>query len=171
ENRFKESATGPANPIDEADIYFNGGWRKTPVWNRAHLSGGSMIAGPALIIADTTTLVIEPGWSAEIVASGHVLLRRHEQRDSAKTVGTDVDPIMLEIFNNLVMSVAEQMGITLQNTSMSVNIKERLDFSCAVFDRTGNLIANAPHIPVHLGSMGESVKSIIRDRAGAMLSD
>ena len=159
----------PAQPIDQVDIFFNGGWLKTPVWNRQDLVCGSQIAGPALIIADTTTLVIELGWSAEILASGHVLLRRYEKRTTAKTVGTTVDPVMLEIFNNLVMSVAEQMGITLQNTSMSVNIKERLDFSCAVFDRTGNLIANAPHIPVHLGSMGESVKSIIKDRAGAMM--
>jgi 5-oxoprolinase (ATP-hydrolysing) len=99
---------------------------------------------------------------------GHLTLERTVPRESARAIGTDVDPVMLEIFNSLFMSIAEQMGAALQNTASSVNIKERLDFSCAVFDGAGNLVANAPHIPVHLGSMGESVKSIIASRTGTM---
>jgi 5-oxoprolinase (ATP-hydrolysing) len=107
--------------------------------------------------------VVEPGWRAEVTALDHLVLARVEERPVARAVGTEADPVMLEIFNNLFMSIAEQMGLRLQNTAHSVNIKERLDFSCAIFDAAGNLIANAPHMPVHLGSMGESIASVIRE--------
>ena len=115
-----------------------------------------------VLIEKNTTIIIEPGWEGEITERNHLLLNRKIPLPTRTAIGTDADPVMLEIFNNRFMSVAEQMGYTLQNTAYSVNIKERLDFSCAIFDRQGNLIANAPHIPVHLGSMGECVKSLIR---------
>src|SRR5690606_12863208 len=111
-------------------------------------------------------IVVEPGWHAAITAHGHVLLQRKEAQARSRAIGTDADPVMLEVFNNLFMSIAEQMGVTLQNTAYSVNIKERLDFSCAVFDRHGALVANAPHMPVHLGSMDRSVETVIRLNAG-----
>jgi len=111
---------------------------------------------------------VEPGWRAEVTRLDHVVLERVQARPRATTIGTSVDPVKLEIFNNLYMSIAEQMGLRLANTAYSVNIKERLDFSCAVFDRDGNLIANAPHMPVHLGSMGESVRAVIRENGGKM---
>src|SRR6202011_2601331 len=108
---------------------------------------------------------IEPGWTAELTERDHVLLRRTEARETRIAAGTDkADPVLLELFNNLFMNVAEQTGAVLQNTSLSVNIKERLDFSCAIFDATGGLVANAPHVPVHLGAMGESVRTVLRDR-------
>jgi 5-oxoprolinase (ATP-hydrolysing) len=112
--------------------------------------------------------VIEPGWAAEVTPRNHLVLTRIEARRQVRAIGTDADPVMLEVFNNLFMSIAEQMGLRLQNTAFSVNIKERLDFSCALFDAEGNLIANAPHIPVHLGSMGESIRTVIRENAGRM---
>ncbi len=112
--------------------------------------------------------MIEPGWQAQITHNNHLLLTRATPRPARSAIGTTVDPVMLEIFNNLYMAIAEQMGVTLANTAYSVNIKERLDFSCALFNAEGELIANAPHMPVHLGSMGESVRSIIRDNAGRM---
>ena len=113
-------------------------------------------------------MVVEPGWQAELTARDHLLLGRIEALPERAAIGTRADPIMLEVFNNLFMSIAEQMGVTLQNTAYSVNMKERLDFSCALFDRDGMLIANAPHMPVHLGSMGESVRTILRLRGAAM---
>lgn len=119
--------------------------------------------GPAIITEPTGTNVIEPGWRAEIVDYGNLMLRRVVPLKRAEAIGNEADPLMLEVFNNLFMSIAEQMGVTLQNTAYSVNIKERLDFSCAIFDSDGNLVANAPHVPVHLGSMGESVRTVLRN--------
>jgi 5-oxoprolinase (ATP-hydrolysing) len=122
--------------------------------------------GPALIFDPTSTIVVEPGWKAERVADGSLVLTRTVALDRTKAIGTDADPVRLEIFNNLFMAIAEEMGVALQSTATSVNIKERLDFSCAIFDASGALIANAPHIPVHLGSMGESIRRIIDTRGG-----
>jgi 5-oxoprolinase (ATP-hydrolysing) len=112
--------------------------------------------------------VVEPGWAAELTALDHIVLHRRVPREQRYAAGTTADPVLLEVFNNLFMNIAEQMGLQLQNTAYSVNIKERLDFSCALFDTEGNLIANAPHMPVHLGSMGESIKTVIRENAGLM---
>ncbi|MBT9441621.1 MAG: hydantoinase B/oxoprolinase family protein, partial [Acidovorax sp.] len=123
---------------------------------------------PAIIAEKNTTTVVEPGWSARLTDLDHLVLDRVTARKVQYAAGTTVDPVLLEVFNNLFMNIAEQMGLQLQNTAYSVNIKERLDFSCALFDATGNLIANAPHMPVHLGSMGESIKTVIRENAGKM---
>ncbi|HAT34416.1 MAG TPA: 5-oxoprolinase, partial [Rhodospirillaceae bacterium] len=122
--------------------------------------------GPAIIAEPVATTIVEPGWQLEMLADGALCLRRVEPRETAFAIGTECDPVMLEVFNNLFMSIAEQMGVTLQNTAYSVNIKERLDFSCALFDVDGQLIANAPHMPVHLGSMGESVRAVMRNNEG-----
>jgi len=127
-------------------------------------AGGETFVGPALIFEPTSTIVVEPGWRAERAADGTLVLTRAAALERAKAIGTDVDPVQLEIFNNLFMAIAEEMGVALQSTATSVNIKERLDFSCAIFDAEGALIANAPHIPVHLGSMGESIRTIIDTR-------
>jgi 5-oxoprolinase (ATP-hydrolysing) len=142
--------------------------RDTPVFDRAKLRAGDAIDGPAIIIEANATTIVEPGWRAAMTAAGPLVLRRVVALDRGKAVGTEVDPVMLEVFNNLFMSIAEQMGSVLENTSYSVNMKERLDFSCAIFDELGDLIANAPHMPVHLGSMSESVKVVIRERRGKM---
>jgi 5-oxoprolinase (ATP-hydrolysing) len=158
----------PLSPRTTVRMWANDGWRDTPLYDRADLAPGDCIDGPAIIIEKNSTNVIEPGWRAEFSRRGHILLTRTVPAERGQAIGTKVDPVMLEIFNNLFMSIAEQMGSTLEKTSHSVNIKERLDFSCAVFDRDGQLIANAPHMPVHLGSMGESVQTIIRQRAGKM---
>ncbi|HEX6469789.1 MAG TPA: hydantoinase B/oxoprolinase family protein [Streptosporangiaceae bacterium] len=147
-------------------VFTGGAWRKVPLYERAALRAGDAVDGPAIIVEDNATTVVEPGWRAGVNELAHLLLTRVAPRPDAAAVGTEVDPVMLEIFNNLFMSIAEQMGIRLQSTAHSVNIKERLDFSCALFDAEGNLIANAPHIPVHLGSMGESIKEVIKDRGG-----
>ncbi|HYA74645.1 MAG TPA: hydantoinase B/oxoprolinase family protein, partial [Roseiarcus sp.] len=136
-------------------------WREAQVFSRENLPLGSSVEGPALIIEPHQTIVVEEGWRAEITAKNHVLLTRCKEAPQREAIGAHVDPVRLEIFNNLFMSIAEQMGVTLQNTAYSVNIKERLDFSCAVFDGEGSLVANAPHIPVHLGSMDRSVETII----------
>ena len=134
------------------------------LYDRASLSSGDRISGPAIIIDPSATTVVEPGWQADVDAHGNLVLTRAVPRESAPAMGTQVDPVMLEVMGNLFMAIAEEMGVALQNTASSVNIKERLDFSCAVFDRGGNLIANAPHIPVHLGSMGDSIRTIIEAR-------
>jgi 5-oxoprolinase (ATP-hydrolysing) len=147
-------------------IFCNGDWQDAAIHRRENLSRGNRVNGPALIIESHQTIVVEPGWQAEITAKDHVLLRRVEKKQRQAALGTEADPVMLEVFNNLFMSIAEQMGVTLQNTAYSVNIKERLDFSCAVFDRAGALVANAPHMPVHLGSMDRSVETIIRLNQG-----
>ena len=142
--------------------------RETTVYLRDLLRPGMRLDGPGIVSDANATTVIEPGWQAEILRGGELLLRRARPRESRMAIGTEVDPVMLEIFNNLFMNIAEQMGATLANCAYSVNIKERLDFSCALFDAAGNLIANAPHMPVHLGSMGESIKSVLRKNTGAM---
>lgn len=136
---------------------------QTPIHDMSHFAAGDQIKGPAIISDINATLIIESGWQSVCGANGSLVLTRHQPRPQTESIGTTADPIMLEVFNNLYMSIAEQMGATLANTASSVNIKERLDFSCALFDRHGNLVANAPHIPVHLGSMGESVKVIIAE--------
>ncbi len=130
---------------------------------RDNLKRGQHITGPAIIIENNQTIVIEDGWQARLTEHDHIVLSRIKALPQRKAIGTEADPVMLEIFNNLFMSIAEQMGMTLQNTAYSVNIKERLDFSCAVFDAAGNLVANAPHMPVHLGSMDASVATAIRE--------
>jgi 5-oxoprolinase (ATP-hydrolysing) len=140
----------------------------TPLIERSDLRPGDRVDGPAIIVEATTTVVVEPGWQAELSARDHLILTRIEPLARQAAIGTRSDPIMLEVFNNLFMSIAEQMGVTLQNTAYSVNMKERLDFSCALFDPDGMLIANAPHMPVHLGSMGESVRTILKLRAATM---
>lgn len=155
-----------ASPSEVGKIFSDGIWRDADILRREGLKPGHRIAGPALIIEPNQTIVVEPGWQAEITAKNHVLLRRVEEKQRQAALGTEADPVMLEVFNNLFMSIAEQMGVTLQNTAYSVNIKERLDFSCAVFDHNGALVANAPHMPVHLGSMDRSVETIIRLNSG-----
>jgi 5-oxoprolinase (ATP-hydrolysing) len=149
-------------------LHAAGEWVDAPLARRSGLRPGERLAGPALIVEDFATTVVEPGWQAELTARGDLLLARVTARPDRLAVPTRVDPVMLEIFNNLFMSVAEQMGERLRATAHSVNIKERLDFSCALFDAAGGLIANAPHIPVHLGSMGESIKIIAARNAGRM---
>jgi 5-oxoprolinase (ATP-hydrolysing) len=149
-------------------MYCAGGWVRAPLSRRRDLRPGERVAGPALIVEDFATTVVEPGWRAELTGRGDLLLARVGARPDRAAAGTAVDPVMLEIFNNLFMSVAEQMGVRLQATAHSVNVKERLDFSCAIFDAEGGLIANAPHMPVHLGSMGESIKIIAGRNAGRM---
>lgn len=149
--------------------FFSGGqWHDAALYLREDMRPGDTVRGPAIIAEKNATSVVEPGWAAEVTALNHLVLTRVEARAQRRALGTAADPVMLEVFNNLFMSIAEQMGLLLQNTAFSVNIKERLDFSCALFDAQGNLIANAPHIPVHLGSMGDSVKTIIRANAGDM---
>ena len=143
-------------------------WHQATLVAREDLRPGDRIDGPAVIAEQNATTVIEPGWQAQVTALDHLLLLRVHARQVRHAVGTTVDPVLLEVFNNLFMNIAEQMGLQLQNTAYSVNIKERLDFSCALFNAQGHLIANAPHMPVHLGSMGESIQTVIRDNAGQM---
>jgi 5-oxoprolinase (ATP-hydrolysing) len=147
-----------------------GGAQATPIVRREALAIGQAIAGPAIIAEQNATTIVEPEWCAEVTPQNHLVLTRRQPRQTRHAIGTRVDPVMLEVFNNLFMSIAEQMGLRLQQTAYSVNIKERLDFSCALFDAEGNLIANAPHMPVHLGSMGESIKTVVRKNAGRMRS-
>ena len=157
--------TGPQTTVE---AYMGGQSVMAPVHHRDAVPAGGKIDGPALIIEATATTIVEPGWQAEMTDIGNLVLRRIVARPERVAIGTDCDPVMLEVFNNLFMSIAEQMGYTLQNTALSVNVKERLDFSCAIFDSTGSLIANAPHMPVHLGSMGESVRAVLRDNEGSI---
>ncbi|WP_437493923.1 hydantoinase B/oxoprolinase family protein [Sorangium sp. So ce1014] len=152
-------------------IYSDGAFRDAALYRRERLERGAMIDGPAIVAEANATTVIEPGWQAEITALGHMVLTRASPRPERRAVGTAVDPVMLEVFNNLFMNIAEQMGLRLQNTAHSVNIKERLDFSCALFDAEGSLIANAPHMPVHLGSMGESIRTVIARNPGMKPGD
>ncbi len=149
-------------------MHAGGSAAETPVYDRADLAPGDRIDGPAIITEPIGTNIVEPGWQAEFTARGHLVMTRVVPLARTAAVGTKVDPVMLEVVNNLFMSIAEQMGSTLEKTSYSVNIKERLDFSCAIFDREGQLIANAPHMPVHLGSMGESIRTVIRSRSQTM---
>ena len=167
----------PSSPVQAGDgtsavahirMYSEGAWHAAPLYRAENLKRGNRISGPAIIADANATTVVEPEWQADVTAQGHLLLTRSTPRAARTAIGTRVDSVMLEIFNNLFMAIAEQMGVTLANTAYSVNIKERLDFSCALFDAQGSLIANAPHMPVHLGSMGESVRSVIRDNAARM---
>ncbi|MEY4713206.1 MAG: Acetophenone carboxylase gamma subunit [Pseudomonadota bacterium] len=143
-------------------------WQPAALVVREDLRAGDVIDGPAVIAERNATTVVEPGWQARLTARDHLLLVRVAARAPRQAAGTEADPVLLEVFNHLFMNIAEQMGLQLQNTAHSVNIKERLDFSCALFDVQGHLIANAPHMPVHLGSMGESIQTVIRDNAGRM---
>ncbi len=136
-------------------------WREAALHLREQLQPGALVDGPAVIAERNATTAVEPGWQARLLDDGSLMLRRTRPRAAAHAIGTEADPVMLEVFNNLFMNIAEQMGLRLQNTAHSVNIKERLDFSCALFDADGHLIANAPHMPVHLGSMSESIKTVI----------
>jgi 5-oxoprolinase (ATP-hydrolysing) len=149
-------------PVATVALHSAGVETSVPLYRRAALSSGCRIPGPAILSEAGATTLIEPGWQAEVTARNDLVLTRCQPRPERVAVGTAVDPVLLEVFNNLFMAIAEQMGVTLANTAHSVNIKERLDFSCALFDREGQLIANAPHIPVHLGSMGEAVRAVIQ---------
>ncbi|MFI7066397.1 hydantoinase B/oxoprolinase family protein [Kribbella sp. NPDC050124] len=149
-------------------MFSAGAWVDVDLYQRDDVVPGDRVDGPAIVAEANATTVVEAGWRAEVHELGHLLLSRVAARPAQQDIGTEVDPVMLEIFNNLFMSIAEQMGVRLQSTSQSVNIKERLDFSCALFDAEGHLIANAPHIPVHLGSMGESIKMVIAGNPGRM---
>ncbi|MDP3520165.1 MAG: hydantoinase B/oxoprolinase family protein, partial [Hydrogenophaga sp.] len=153
---------------DTVRVYTEGVWFDAALVVREDLRPGDAIPGPAIIAEKNATTVVEPGWLARLTERDHLLLERQVARAQTYAVGTTADPVLLEVFNNLFMNIAEQMGLQLQNTAYSVNIKERLDFSCALFDSEGHLIANAPHMPVHLGSMGESIKTVIRENAGRM---
>jgi 5-oxoprolinase (ATP-hydrolysing) len=160
--------SGPLLAAETVQMHAGNAWHATPLYRRADLRPGDVLQGPAIIAEPNATTVVEPGWQAELTHLDHLVLRRVAPRDARHAIGTAVDPVMLEVFNNLFMNIAEQMGYALQNTAHSVNIKERLDFSCAIFSAAGELIANAPHMPVHLGSMGESIQAVIRDNAGSM---
>jgi 5-oxoprolinase (ATP-hydrolysing) len=166
--RFKEQARKitrvklPA-PARRTRFFSGGKWRRASVYARETLAPGHKIAGPAIIVEPHQTVVVEDGWQAALTAKNHLVLKRIKKLARARAIGTRADPVMLEVFNNLFMSIAEQMGVALQKTAYSVNIKERLDFSCAVFDGDGSLVANAPHMPVHLGSMDRAVETIIRE--------
>src|SRR3954463_1456602 len=166
ERKHKTTRTKLPAPVQRTQFFSNGKWNKAAVYTRAQLSPGHKVKGPAIIIEPHQTIVLEDGWRAEITPKNHLVLKRVVALKRTKAVGTKADPIMLEVFNNLFMSIAEQMGVSLQNTAYSVNIKERLDFSCAVFDADGTLVANAPHMPVHLGSMDRAVETIIRENKG-----
>lgn len=162
------SAAFGSNPAPKAQItvHTGGGWRDVPLHDRTDLPADIRIAGPAIISEPTGTNIVEPGWAARLDEMGNLILERTEQKQRDLAAGTQADPVLLEVMGNLFMSVADQMGATLANTSWSVNIKERLDFSCAIFDVSGDLVANAPHVPVHLGSMSDSIKTVMRENAG-----
>jgi 5-oxoprolinase (ATP-hydrolysing) len=163
ENSLSEpQSRGVTEPHAKTKMFTQGRWHAAPIYLRGDLATGRLIEGPALIIEDHQTVVVEPEWRAEVTAADDLLLTRIVTQQAVK-VGKQADPVMVEVFNNLFVSIAEQMGYALQNTARSVNIKERLDFSCAIFDAKGRLIANAPHIPVHLGSMDKSVETVLRE--------
>ncbi len=169
--KFAEPALPPAAqplPAPERTTRFYSGGRhhEAAIYTRRQLAPGHTVAGPAIVIEPHQTVVVEDGWQAEITPKDHLVLTRIVALNRQSPIGTQADPVMLEIFNNLVMAIAEQMGVALQNTAYSVNIKERLDFSCAVFDGSGALVANAPHMPVHLGSMDRAVETVIRENKG-----
>jgi 5-oxoprolinase (ATP-hydrolysing) len=153
-------------PTQRTRFFAAGAWREAAVYTRDQLAPGHKVAGPAILIEPHQTIVVEDGWQAELTNKNHLVLARVAPLARGHAIGTEADPVMLEVFNNLFMSIAEQMGVSLQNTAYSVNIKERLDFSCAVFAHDGTLVANAPHMPVHLGSMDRAVETIIRENAG-----
>ena len=158
----------PAPATETVRMYTEGQWHDAALVVRETLRPGHLVDGPAIIAEKNATTVVEPGWQARVTELDHLVLQRIAPRAKKVAIGTSVDPVMLEVFNNAFMNIAEQMGLQLQNTAYSVNIKERLDFSCALFDAGGNLIANAPHMPVHLGSMSESIKTVMARNAGKM---
>ncbi len=169
ETTLPSRASGAPDPIDVVSLFTLGRDHAARVFERTGLRAGDTIPGPALIREANATTVIEPGWTAEVTTLDHMILRRAEAAPERVPANSGrPDPVLLELFNNLFMSVAEQTGAVLQNTSLSVNIKERLDFSCAIFDADGRLVANAPHVPVHLGAMGESVRTVMRDRGATL---
>lgn len=168
ESKVEASEAHEPGTDETVSIFTGGKRREAGVFRREQMKAGARLKGPALIVEPNQTIVVEPGWAAELTAGNDILLKRVEAKPRLAALGTGgeagkagADPVLLEVFNNLFMSIAEQMGVTLQNTASSVNIKERLDFSCAVFDAKGALVANAPHMPVHLGSMDRSVETII----------
>ena len=174
--RFDSAATGDEPPThtpapDARVRMHSGAWLDAGLYVRERLRAGARIDGPAIVAEKNATTVVEPGWQARLMRDGAIELTRVLPRATQHAIGTDADPVMLEVFNNLFMNIAEQMGLRLQNTAHSVNIKERLDFSCALFDAEGNLIANAPHMPVHLGSMSESIKTVIERNPAMQLGD
>ncbi|MBL8287933.1 MAG: hydantoinase B/oxoprolinase family protein, partial [Rubrivivax sp.] len=169
-----EPAPSRPRPATTVRMHSGGRWVDAGLFVRdspASVAAGSLIDGPAIIAERNATTVVEPGWQARFTAAGPIELERVQARSTQHAVGTDADPVMLEVFNNLFMNIAEQMGLRLQNTAYSVNIKERLDFSCALFDAEGRLIANAPHMPVHLGSMSESIKTVIARNPDMRIGD
>ncbi|MBI5163578.1 MAG: hydantoinase B/oxoprolinase family protein [Magnetospirillum sp.] len=166
EPEFPAGRTTPLVPRRRARVFTGDAWCEAPVVVRDEMVPGDSLDGPAIVAEPTATTVVEPGWRAEMTPRRHLVLQRIGPRPQRFAAGTGVDPVLLEVFNALFMSIAEQMGAVLVNTAHSVNIKERMDFSCAMFDGEGGLVANAPHIPVHLGSMGDSVRAVIR-RFGA----
>ncbi|MDQ6627516.1 MAG: hydantoinase B/oxoprolinase family protein [Pseudomonadota bacterium] len=166
EPRQRLDASGAAPTTVVVRMFSEGRWHDAALIERDAARPGHSIDGPAIVAERNATTVVEPGWRARITALDHLVLERTEPRQSRRAIGTSADPVLLEVFNHLFMNIAEQMGLQLQNTAYSVNIKERLDFSCALFDADGNLIANAPHMPVHLGSMSESIKTVIARNVG-----
>ena len=168
ETRHALGAAEAAPVAATVRMFSDDAWHDAALVERAQAKPGQTIAGPAIVVESNATTVIEPGWAGSITALDHLVLERVVARPVRRAAGTTVDPVLLEVFNNLFMNIAEQMGLQLQNTAYSVNIKERLDFSCALFDAAGNLIANAPHMPVHLGSMSESIKTVIARNSGTI---
>ena len=166
EKAARRAAASLPKPAKKTKFFSQGEWHAANVYTRDQLKIGAKVKGAAIIIEPHQTIVVEPGWQAELTPKNHLVLARIKKLKRVAAIGTHADPIMLEVFNNLFMSIAEQMGVSLQNTAYSVNIKERLDFSCAVFAADGTLVANAPHMPVHLGSMDRSVETVIRDNKG-----
>ncbi len=162
------TSSAHAAPSATVRAYFESRWEDTPVFERGALAMGQVVTGPAILAEPHATTVLEPGWQARTLPDRTLLLQRIRPKKRAFAAGTRADPVALELFNNLFMSIAEQMGQVLANTAYSVNIKERLDFSCALFDTEGNLVANAPHMPVHLGSMSESIRTVIQRNAGSL---
>ncbi len=163
-----DAPTGDGKPMDRLPVHIDGAWLDTAIYQRADLGQGLRIPGPAILLEPTGTVLVAPGWTAQVDASANLILTRSEAIARPPAAGTEADPVLLEVFNNLFMSVADQMGATLANTAWSVNIKERLDFSCAIFDAAGDLVANAPHVPVHLGSMSDAVKTVMRETAATV---
>jgi 5-oxoprolinase (ATP-hydrolysing) len=169
EEKESDRATCPLPaPARKTRFFINDAWHDADIHLREGLKPGHHIVGPAIIIEPNQTVIVDDGWQAEINTKNHLVLTRVKALARTRAIGTEADPVMLEVFNNLYMSIAEQMGVVLQNTAYSVNIKERLDFSCAVFDAEGSLVANAPHMPVHLGSMDKSVETVLRENKGKL---
>jgi 5-oxoprolinase (ATP-hydrolysing) len=158
---------GTSGAVAAVRLWAGGEWRDAPLFQRELMEAGHWVEGPAIIAEANATTVVDPGWAGRMADGAHLVLERVVAKEDT-AVGTAADPVLLEIFNNLFMSIAEQMGVALESTAQSVNIRERLDFSCALFAPDGSLIANAPHIPVHLGSMGTTVREVIQRRADSM---